>query len=353
MSSIKISIWNAEWMAYIFEENSEKIRTTYSSKGISDIDSWAQKKANLIKNLQSDLIGIVEGPKLLRQMKKFVKKYLVDANGNPLFDVYRTKDGYGFNQTWDIQYIYLLVTKQKSIDIDMLVNTSIVDQMLYEKWKGYYWGSDSSFTYRSARRPLVADVTLSGNKKFRIIICHSKSKRTGLYPSAFNTNKRKYIEESLKARVKLSTEIYKMRNYLDHSLSENDSVPIVLMGDFNDGPGREYFERNYLFHDPVNILLGKLLHPKQHMYHTLSNYNDDKRYTAYFESIPEFEDPPEILLDHILVSTDLLKRNSSIKLIKSESKVEHSVYDNLIDDENGNISTRPSDHRPASIVLRY
>jgi len=122
MPSLKVATWNAEWMAYMFLGKQTKFLKTNSKKNIPDVDAWAKKKADYIKSINPDILGIQEGPKTEKQMNIFVKKYLKDSTGNVIYQVYRNADGPSPNNMYDKQYLYLLVKKARNFKIQNLKN---------------------------------------------------------------------------------------------------------------------------------------------------------------------------------------------------------------------------------------
>ena len=355
MSKLKITTWNAEWMEHIFDKNTIDVLSSYDKSGekINNVDTWAKRKASLIKKVGPDLIGIEEGPTLLEQMKEFVNRYLSDNNGNPLYKVYRTSNGPSFGNIYDRQYIYLLVSNQLSVEVAPLTEDQTVMDLLYSKWPVNYWGIVKEEQHEFWRRPLVAEIKLKTDKSLRVIIGHTKSPFTRLSQSDFDKDKENYIQEAMKSRIKLSTEAWKIRQYVDECFKQDPSMAVIVMGDMNDGPGRRYFEKLFLFQDMVNVLMGSMMEPEKFMTHAFVKYPPDQRYTTEFTSFLDPDVSPKVLLDHMLVSPGMIKPHDSVKFKKDSEKIEHEIYQNLLIENGKTIENRPSDHRPASIIVEY
>jgi hypothetical protein len=86
----------------------------------------------------------------------------------------------------------------------------------------------------------------------------------------------------------------------------------------NDGPGREYFERQFLFFDLVSNIHGDMFFARRYLYHALFDFAEHLRWSTKFrdnveewsrsqpgaEALPPSPiDPTRLqLIDHILFS---------------------------------------------------
>jgi len=57
---------------------------------------------------------------------------------------------------------------------------------------------------------------------------------------------------------------------------------IIVLGDMNDGSGREYFEREYLHHDLIGNLQGDVFFATRFLNHALFDYEDHLRWSTEF-----------------------------------------------------------------------
>jgi exonuclease III len=120
---------------------------------------------------------------------------------------------------------------------------------------------------------------------------------------------------------------------------------LIVTGDFNDGPGIDYFERRYLTHNVTDILLGSTYYPNRIFNHAfLGRVPEEERFTAIFDDfVDDISDRP-ILLDHILVSPAL---SPSIQ----NSGIAHQEYQAGTDDNASGRQRHVSDHRPVFLDL--
>jgi endonuclease/exonuclease/phosphatase family metal-dependent hydrolase len=156
-------------------------------------------------------------------------------------------------------------------------------------------------TIRFSKPPLELAVTTAGGKKLRLIGVHAKSKNP-------------YGAEGREAQMRLAIENRRkqlaqclwLRQRVEQHLAAQDSL--VVMGDFNDGPGIDEFEK--LFgHSGVEIVLGTtpdtaltLIDPHAAM--ALQRRGGFAPTTARFYLAPQ-KRYFEALLDFIMVSPDL------------------------------------------------
>ena len=86
---------------------------------------------------------------------------------------------------------------------------------------------------------------------------------------------------------------------------------MIILGDMNDGPGKEYFEKYLLDMDITSELLGSIYFPKNIFSTTLDPDND---YSVIFDDFVSNMPNRKILLDRILISpslSNLVKEKSS------------------------------------------
>jgi len=131
------------------------------------------------------------------------------------------------------------------------------------------------------RHPQVLVLTI-GDKRVDIVGCHLKSKFGG---------------DDYRAAG-----IARFRN-------EPDPV-VFVCGDFNDGVGREVFERQYLFHDAISNMQGDVFFASRFLNHALFDYSqgngEDHRWSARFVDVWDPVRKPEILLDHIVFTQSVV-----------------------------------------------
>jgi hypothetical protein len=158
-----------------------------------------------------------------------------------------------------------------------------------------------SESIRFSKPPLELDVTTARGTKLRLIGVHAKSKNP--YGAV---GREAQIRLSIENRRKQLAQCLWLRQRVDAHLDQGDSL--VVMGDFNDGPGIDEFEK--LFgHSGVEIVLGTGPDPARqltdpHAAMALQSRVGIKPTTARFYLAPQ-KRYFEALLDFIMVSPDL------------------------------------------------
>ena len=123
-----------------------------------------------------------------------------------------------------------------------------------------------------------------------------------------------------------------------------------MLGDLNDGPGKELFERQYLFFDLLSALQGDVFFARRSLNHALFDHEQSLRWTVQFA---DFVDPgrdPKILLDHILFTQGLVDGSLPWQVEPGAGFVEHEVH--ALVNAGVPASRRTSDHAPVSVRVR-
>lgn len=157
-------------------------------------------------------------------------------------------------------------------------------------------------TIRFSKPPLEMAVTTSGGTRLRLIGVHAKSK------NPYGANSREaQLRLSIENRRKQLAQCLWLRQRVEAHLAAGDSL--VVMGDFNDGPGIDEFEK--LFgHSGVEIVLGTEDAPRLYDPHAAMALQSRVALaptTARFYIAPQ-KRFFEALLDFIMVSPDLAAR---------------------------------------------
>lgn len=220
------------------------------------------------------------------------------------------------------------------------------------------------------RHPQVLTVTV-GDRRVDIIGCHLKSKRIDpLLNKAAPLRRRDTAtltpdevrllalaeQEAVQARIKLTTEVNDIRLYID-SRFRNEPDPVVfVVGDLNDGVGKEVFERKYLFHDMISNLQGDVFFAQRFLNHALFDYSqegaENHRWTVQFSDPWDPFRPPEILLDHIVFTQSVTGpealEKTGLRVMPRAGRVEHVIHNavNAVFDRKEDFT---SDHRAVTV----
>lgn len=332
MGSIKIASWNVEHLDKLVKPN---------------LGSVAKKRRDAIvreiNDMAADILCIVEGPKGETAADK-ISAVLLNGEWLPV------KAADGAYATLGTQWIWFFVRKNL-VDKASLLPVSIWDAYSSKEWSVNYWGEATADTHKHYRHPQVLVLDWNG---FRIefIGLHCKSKFVNNGRQMWNkggAERQKFIDEALKARVKMTTEVSNVRAYIDARFNQTEKPAIFVMGDFNDGPGKEYFENQYLFFDLVSNIQGDIFQAHKYLNHGLFDYSNHLRWTVDFK---DFVDPgrdPHILLDHIFFTQGLVDGSLPWHVPGHTGKVEHEIHDLI----NSTLpaSAKTSDHKPVSLVV--
>jgi hypothetical protein len=218
------------------------------------------------------------------------------------------------------------------------------------------------------RHPQVLLLTV-GDKRVDLVGCHFKSKiggddyrEAGLLRRKQRLSRaerdliQKVEQTAVEARIKLSTEITNVRYYID-SRFRNEPDPVVFVcGDFNDGVGKEVFERKYLFHDSVSNMQGDVFLASRFLNHALFDFAqtgcENHRWTARFIDVWDPHRSPEILLDHVLFTQAVCGSEAlaktGLKVPSHAGKVEHAIH-NAVNSVFDREEDYTSDHRPVTL----
>ena len=338
---MRLMNWNIEWMNNWFVGNGQ-IAWRQAHTGIADVQALAQRVANVILAIDPDVLTIQEGPSDPREMELFVNGFLVNQNGQRLFEVFGGLDG-------GSQKIYALVKNGGNFQNPRLADDNLTNE-LFEEWLADVDGDANLEPYEYTRDPLLVDGELSNtNETVRILSLHTKSKYVNRQESLWNNANRRqeFIVAALKNRRRISAEAMHTRLYLNQLYNNDPDFHVIVTGDFNDGPGIDYFEKNYLTHGVADILLGSSYRfDSQYMHVLIGNVPVNQLFTARFDDFIDNIDDRPLLLDHILVSPSLSNRYSNQQIAHTEHESQEDASR-----PQGNRDRFPSDHRAVVVEI--
>jgi len=333
--------WNIEWMNNWFVGGNQAAWRN-SNTGIANVQALAQRLANVIRGLDPDVLTIQEGPSDPREMQLFINDFLTDASGQPLFDPFGGLDG-------GAQKTYTLVKRNGHFRNPRLANDELTFG-LFDEWLADVDGDLRLESYEFTRQPLVLDGTLADTgQDVRIVNLHTKSKFVNNQQALWNdpVRRQEFIVAALKNRRRISTEAMRVRTYLDDLVEADGNTLIIVAGDFNDGPGFDYFERHYLTHGVADIILGSTYYPDLQFPHALIGREPSNRlFTAIFDDFVDGINDRPLLLDHVLVSPPLGSRINAARVCHEEYEAQEDASR-----PQGDRDRLPSDHRPVLVEL--
>lgn len=223
--------------------------------------------------------------------------------------------------------------------------------------------------HRHFRHPQTLVCTLDG-RRFDLVGMHLKSKFAGddaadagrvLHEkgrdnlSADDAERVNEAErKAVAARIKLTTECVDVRYWIDSRFRSEPHPAIFLLGDFNDGPGKEWFERRYLFNDAVSNLQGEVFFARRFLNHALFDFSEEHRWSVRFRDAWDPTRPENILLDHILFTQSVVgddaPTRTGLRVRGGAGKVEHAAHVAANAPLEGS-GGETSDHRPVSVTI--
>jgi endonuclease/exonuclease/phosphatase family metal-dependent hydrolase len=371
MADIKVCSWNIEHFGRVFPKTGDN-----AAKAAERQARRAKVKEEVLA-LDPDVLCLQEGPSSFDLVTDFCQS---DLNG--LYQAISVPNGTTQGQKGS-QKIYFLVKQALAggaclmeID-DWRSRTSPHRQPLKEpndsalvdadddgSWLVRNRGGYVSYRHSHYRHPQVLRLPVDGGL-IELIGVHLKSKYNretalGDHPEVkgLKVIKADYIDTAVLARIKLATEAVDVRHFIEARFTDAETAglpepAIMVMGDFNDGPGKEVFERQFLFFDLLSILQGDVTFARRFLNHALFDFDEAKRWTYELDK----DDPVDpgrnrkILLDHILFSQSLVNGTGPADISSGAGKVEHAVHEQvnqgILDDE----TKRASDHRPVSVTV--
>jgi hypothetical protein len=357
---LKITTWNLEHASELVVANPS-----------ADVLSRRQRIKQTIESINPDILCIQEGPKGEKGIDDFSKKVL-DQKYLP---VLLRKDGEALGKhdkdysTDGQQWIWFLVKadllKNCRLQLpsvwDSFIKTnqstvgSTTNQPPIDQWPVHFWGEEQSTLHGHYRHPQVLIYNLGNGYEIELIGVHLKSKinQEPITRDANDELTGEYLKEALKARVELATEACNIRQYIAAKFQQNESPGILVMGDCNDGPGKDLFEDKYLFFDLISNLQGDVMISERFFNHALFDFATTLRWTTKYRddtvkpAIPASKNP--LLIDHVLISQSLCRGQLPIVANEKAGKVEHEAYERY--NAGSKESTRSSDHRPVTLKL--
>lgn len=334
---MKIMNWNLEWMNHWFTGN-DTPRWGSSSLSADEAQICAAKAARVIDAVAPDLLCLQEGPSATAEMDLFLTEHMSDA-GVPKYEAIMGIDGAA-------QKLFAL----RRVDGAFSSMERVIDpetEALADLWDADVNGDMLLEGYDFTRLPLVVDVDPVGSAPVRVVVMHTKSKFVQFGEHKWNTPhlRQEFIVQALEARRRISAEGFRMRGYLDALVAADPAARIVVTGDWNDGPGRDLFERSYLTHNVADIVLGSTFTPELIFHHPLlAHVETPALFTARFDDfVDDVADRP-LLLDHFAVSPGLTPW-------VQDAQIAHGPYEAELEGSGRRRTQRASDHRPIVLDL--
>lgn len=333
---LKVTSWNIEHMSRLFEP-------TGNPATQAERDRRRKAIADEILELDADVFCILEGPPKVEDVRAFCHDDL--GGGWTVIEA-----GDGDYATRGAQWIWFLVRSNLAGDASLLPIATYQD-FAGASWVVHYWGDFDEHNHRHYRHPQTLILEWMG-ERIEFIGLHLKSKFVMRGESDWNAGGERrlnFIRDAIKARIKLTTEATNVRAYIDRKFAQRPDPCIFVMGDLNDGPGKEFFEDRFLFFDLLSNIQGDVFFARRFLNHALFDFSEDLRWSVHFEDFIDETRDPHILLDHILFTQALVDGSKPFRINEGAGLVEHEIHE-LINAPLPKYA-HTSDHRPVSVVV--
>ncbi|MFV2057628.1 MAG: endonuclease/exonuclease/phosphatase family protein [Thiohalomonadales bacterium] len=335
---LNIAVYNMEWMSRLFDK-SGNLKTDAESK------ERLEHLAEVVRLIDPDILGIVEGPDTTKdgsktasaQVKKWANQYGLAAD-------YEAVHGFPSRGTQEIVALYksskVLLTHKPTVsqrknpfDQPFVVDTN--EELVKEQYQ--HW-----------RPPLELSVkpAAGGDEIARIIVAHAKSK--GIFD---RVDFARYEQLSKRNRRKLYAECTSIRERCDQWLRDKPERHVIVMGDINDGFGKDYYEQRFS-RSAVELLLGEVWYPELILKSVIlekpkvGKYGWTPSTTRFTDKVTN--DTLNVLIDHIMVSQGITILDTTVwnpyDDLKPESK------DQRVKGIKAHLK-KASDHFPVSVKI--
>lgn len=295
MPEYTIMAYNIEHMNSMFANN--QIKPQYRER--------AQKIAGVIQAINPDVLGICEGANDPEEHIHFIENYLPGSG-------YQVAAG-SSRGAQNLVFYYREPFSVVSID---------EAYSYYDPWQDDVDNDGLKEYLTWERKPLEVLFEVEG-KKIRFVLVHTKSK--GIFSVVDLHN---FENIAFGNRKKLIGQANRLRSRLEKLMEEPASIPIVVLGDMNDGPGNDAYEMK-LGKSFVETVMGSVFEPGKIFHNALwwmaqNSATRDELWTV------EFPDPivkhargyeHRVWLDHILISPSFLQAETPIRFVEKSGKI--------------------------------
>ncbi len=318
MPEYVIMSYNIEHMNKMFENNTIKP---------GEVDR-AEKIAKVIKDIKPHVLGICEAANAAQEHQHFIDKYLSGSGYKLAAGISRGAQN----------LVFYYRDPFKEVDIDPMIS-------FYDPWEDDIEIDGLKELYKWERKPLEVIFEIGdGGPKVRCILVHTKSK--GIFSVVDFYNFQKISQAN---RKRLVSQSVKLRSRLDDLLLEQNPIPTIVLGDMNDGPGMDPFEK-MLGKSFVETVMGSVSEPAL-IYHNALWYMSKDNQLKNNLWTADFEDPivtnplgfkHRVWIDHIQVSPDMLQPTNPVQYVMNSGKI----------GEKDATSRAASDHFPVYCNIR-
>ncbi len=296
MSNIKIMAYNIENMGKMFFKNQ------FAADNIEKVKNLEK----IITSQQPHILGIVEASNKLEHHQYFIDNTDLVSFG------YKVGKSVHKRGKQDLVVYYRepfeIVTMDENIEY-------------YKEWIEDIDHDGIEEVCRFERKPLEILFRIKGTDiTFMVILVATKSK--GVF-SVNDLVNHQYL--ALANRKKLLAESKKIRSRVDQLMDQQPQLPLIVMGDFNDDPGMDSYEK-ILGASSIETVMGSLFEPDKILHNTLWHLSTTDRHkdlwtTEYPDLIVQNFGLHKAWLDHIFISPNLLSESARFKYIMNSGEI--------------------------------
>ncbi|MCC6403531.1 MAG: endonuclease/exonuclease/phosphatase family protein [Fimbriimonadaceae bacterium] len=336
MGKLKIVSWNVAHMERLIQPN---LSTNSSRRRDAVVEE--------VRRLDPDIWCLLEGPKGESAIDEVANGLLAGDYVPVKLPPGSATEAQRYAQQGQ-QWVWWLVRPHLAQSASLLA-PEVWDDFTEKSFEVYRWGETTPSTHSHYRHPQTLVLDVSGNR-IELIGLHLKSKFINMGKSLWQSDPPAFMRKAVEARMKMAREATNVRDYVDARFDQTPNPAIFVMGDFNDGPGKEWFEDRFLFFDLISNIQGDVFFSGRYLFHALFDFPQDLRWTAKFADFVVNEtEPKPILLDHILFTQSLTNGSCPWRIGPGAGKVEHEVH--ALSNASLPQAARTSDHSPVSVIV--
>lgn len=311
MSDLVVMSYNIEHMKKLF----------YKEGYASGTDERIRSLSNVIARHAPHILGIVEASNKLKHHNLFLSE--------PELLAFNYKIGKSSYERGGHDLVFYFRDPFEIVSLDENVR-------FYDRWIEDIDDDGIKEVCEFERKPLEAIFSVKETSiRFMIILVATKSKAVFSVNDLLN-----HQHLALANRKRLLAQSKKIRSRVDQLMSENPELPIIVMGDFNDEPGMDSYEK-ILGQSSLDTVMGSIYEPEKILHNTLwhlgqSNRKKELWTVEYPDRIVLNTDMHKAWLDHIFVSQNLQHGTSGLKYIQNSGEIIEKDSD----------AKRASDHFP-------
>lgn len=363
MGQLKVGTYNIEWMLALFGALPDAqwraapqipARFGGSARGsirlapIEDVHALCRRIAESIRAVDADVLFVQEGPPLAEQMQLFVDTFLDGA-----YVAHRSNRS---NQA-----VHALLRRSLAEQFEVWLPPGTGAAQLWRGIPYYPWGAVAEAerrTHNLDRHPLMLRGELAGGQALVLVGVHTKSKFSKLKTRGQWDSRESNpapVLDALSSRQKLSAEVARLREVLTSIVAVGPKLgSVVVAGDFNDGPFQDLMEREFLVRNILDELVGSFLEPNTYFKHAMDPSVLARAATTVFADPLEGGAIVEELIDHIVVSPGIWSGAGAYAIRPGSCQVEHEAWQlGVVGNPQSRRESRPSDHKPVSVVIDW